>query len=214
MEHSYETLMWDEMGDLGKYLRSLDAPQWDQPSLCEGWAVRDVIGHMCVGHTTPLPKIVGSMVRYGFNVPKGSFEMSKRFAAERSPDELLAVWDDIVANHIRKGISTKIPIHEGFVDHLIHHQDIRRPLGAPREIPAERLVGALDALGRIGGFMKSKQRLAGLRLVASDLDWSRGDGPEVRGPAEALILTASGRPVALDELSGDGVATLRQRVAA
>lgn len=202
------------MSDLGKYLRSLAPADWDRDSLCEGWKVRDVIGHMCVGHTTPMPKMIGLIAKYKGNVPKGSFEMSKRFAAERSPDELLAVWDDVVANRTRKGIAKVIPTHEAFVDHLIHQQDIRRPLGQPRDIPTERLDAALSALARIGGFVKSKQRMAGLHFVATDTGWTSGTGPEVRGPAEALILAASGRPAGLGELEGEGVATMRSRLAA
>lgn len=73
-------------------------------------------------------------------------------------------------------------------------------------------MAVLDALPRIGGFMQSKQRVRGLRLVATDVDHTVGDGPEVRGPTEAIILAASGRPVALDELSGQGVELLTNRL--
>jgi hypothetical protein len=59
----------------------------------------------------------------------------------------------------------------------------------------------------IGG----KNRVAGLTLRATDTDWSRGSGPVVAGPARALMLATAGRKVALDELSGPGVETLRAR---
>ena len=106
-----------------------------------------------------------------------------------------------------------IPAKEFFADKLIHNQDIRRPLDLPRSIPTDHLVAALDALPSIGGFLKSKGNAAGLRLVATDVDHTVGNGPEVRGPAEAIILAVSGRPVALPELTGDGVDTLRSRIA-
>ena len=51
----------------------------------------------------------------------------------------------------------------------------------------------------------------GLRLRATDLDWSAGDGPEVAGPGEALALAMTGRGVALADLSGEGVAVLEAR---
>ena len=57
----------------------------------------------------------------------------------------------------------------------------------------------------------AKKRIAGLRLEASDADWSTGDGPVVRGPALSLLLAMTGRRVALDDLSGDGLAALRDR---
>jgi len=49
-------------------------------------------------------------------------------------------------------------------------------------------------------------------MVAEDVDWSTGSGPEVRGPGEAILLAIAGRNAAVDELSGPGVATLRPRL--
>ena len=56
--------------------------------------------------------------------------------------------------------------------------------------------------------MVKPERIDGLRLVATDLDWSWGSGPEVSGTAEAVLLAIFGRPT-YDELTGDGVARLR-----
>jgi hypothetical protein len=60
----------------------------------------------------------------------------------------------------------------------------------------------------IGG----KKRVAGLTLRATDTDWSAGEGPEVRGPAIAILLAISGRAAGLDDLAGEGVETLRPRM--
>ena len=49
--------------------------------------------------------------------------------------------------------------------------------------------------------------------AATDIDWSFGQGQEVTGPGEALLMTIAGRPDPLHELSGPGLTTLRQRVA-
>jgi hypothetical protein len=64
------------------------------------------------------------------------------------------------------------------------------------------------------GFVKAKQRTAGLRLVADDLGWSHSDGPEVMGAGEAILLVCTGRREVLDEHKGEGVETLRRRMAA
>ncbi len=64
---------------------------------------------------------------------------------------------------------------------------------------------------RTGSVLGNKDRIAGLRLVATDTDWSHGEGPEVRGPAEALLMATCGRRVALDDLQGPGLDTLRSR---
>ncbi len=213
MKTDHAGLMWAEVDDIGDLLHELEVSDWDQESLCAGWRVRDVIGHMAFGHTTPMLPIVANIARYKGNMTKGSFELSTRFGSEHTPTELLAIWDrDLVAGHMRKGISRTIKYHEGYLDHFIHNQDIRRPLDRPRAIPEERLVAALDLLGQIKTpLFATKPKVAGLRLEATDVEWSAGDGPNVRGPAEALVLAVAGRAIALDELDGDGVAVLADR---
>ena len=53
--------------------------------------------------------------------------------------------------------------------------------------------------------------IADLRFEATDIDWSGGDGAVVTGPAEALLMAISGRPAALEDLSGDGLEELTSR---
>jgi uncharacterized protein (TIGR03083 family) len=210
----YDQLRWDELAAISECLHELNDEQWDAASLCEGWRVRDVISHMCVGYTTPMTTMLRKVASRRFNVPKASYEESIAFGSSHTPAEILAVFDAIHTQHIRKGIAHVIKPTEGLVDHLTHHQDIRRPLGMPRPMPEDRLVAALDVVPGLGGFVASKKRTAGLRMVATDVGWTHGDGPEVKGTGEAILLTATGRPVALDELEGDGVGILRERLAA
>ena len=210
----YDALRLQELAAISELLHELRPEEWDVPSLCAGWRVRDVIGHMSLGYTTPMGTMLAKVGRYGFNVPKASREESIAYASAHSPDELLSVFDSIHRDNIRRGISKVIKPAEGLVDHTIHHQDIRRPLNRPRTVPPDRLLAALDVVPGLGGFVGAKKRVAGLRLVATDVDWSSGAGPEVRGTGEAILLAASGRPVTLPELDGDGVGTLRSRIAA
>ena len=94
---------------------------------------------------------------------------------------------------------------------MIHQQDIRRPLRLPRRIPAERLCAALDFV-RYAPTIRGALRARGVRLVATDVDWSHGKGPEVRGTGEALLMVMAGRPDALADLDGAGVVRLAARV--
>ena len=213
MTHDYESLLWAESSDVGSLMDELDDAEFDCPTLCDGWRTRDVVSHMIVGHTRPLPSMMLLLAKHGFNVPEASRSVSVRYGAAHSPAEIRATWHQVVDGRVMKGLGKVVSTKEAFVDHLIHHQDIRRPLGRPRSIPTDRLVAALDAMPTIGGFVKSKQRMARLRWRATDVDWSFGDGPGVAGPAEALILLSSGRRAPLDEVSGDGVATLDGRLA-
>jgi uncharacterized protein (TIGR03083 family) len=213
-EHDYDALLWEESADLGSLLDDLDDASFDCASLCDGWRVRDVVAHMVLGHTTPMPTMVALIARSGFNVPRASRLGSARHGSAHSVPELRDQWHEVVDGRVRRGISRRISTKEMFVDHLIHHQDIRRPLKLTRPIPAERLTAALDAMPTIGGFVKSKQRMRGLTWTADDVAWRFGSGPDVSGPAEALILLASGRRAPIDEIVGGGVSTLDHRVAA
>jgi uncharacterized protein (TIGR03083 family) len=97
---------------------------------------------------------------------------------------------------------------------VIHHQDMRRPLQLARAIPPERLLAVLDAIVTRKGSISigSRERAAGVHLHAVDQDWSHGTGPEVRGPAEAIIMALAGRGAALSELEGEGSAILAARM--
>ncbi len=66
--------------------------------------------------------------------------------------------------------------------------------------------------GPVGGVV-SEGTLAGLRFEANDTDWAHGSGPTVSGNAEALLLAITGRTTALGHLGGDGVSTVRGRMA-
>jgi uncharacterized protein (TIGR03083 family) len=213
--HDYAQLMWDETADLAEFVSGLPDAQWDHQSLCDGWRVRDVIGHMCVGHTESLGKILLEVARHKGDIDAGSAVASVEFASAHTPSELAEIFTGIARDHTRRGISRVIPAKAGFTDHLVHHQDIRRPLGQLREIPEHRLVAALDSLfTNLGGSMPSKKRLKGLKVTATDVGWTRGDGPEVRGPAEAIVLASLGRDVVLSDLEGDGAQRLRDTLAA
>jgi hypothetical protein len=55
------------------------------------------------------------------------------------------------------------------------------------------------------------RRVEGLRLVATDIDWHYGTGPEITGPAVALMLAGCGRRVLDDQLAGPGLVELQSR---
>ena len=95
---------------------------------------------------------------------------------------------------------------------MIHQQDARRPLGLSRMIDPERLRSVLDHLvTRVGSAnvaTGARGRAHGLRLVTTDLAWTHGTGPEVRGPGEAILMAINGRTHAFAELDGPGLPAL------
>jgi hypothetical protein len=96
-------------------------------------------------------------------------------------------------------------------DGMIHQQDIRRSLGIPRAIDPQRLRTALD-FARFAPTIRGAWHARGVRLVATDMDWSHGKGPEVRGSGEALLMAMAGRRAALDDVDGPGKAELAQHI--
>jgi uncharacterized protein (TIGR03083 family) len=170
---------------------------------------------MLLGHTSPLLPLLREIARRRVDVAKASLEGSADLVRDLTPDEIRDRWSHLVADRTRKGISRLIPSREGFVDHTVHHQDIRRALDRPRTIPEDRLIAALDGVASISSpVFAPKKTVKGLRLEATDVPWIHGDGPVVRGPGEAVLMAAAGRTDALDDLEGDGVAALRERLAA
>ena len=194
----------NERRDVLALLQELSAAEWDAASLCAGWRVRDVVGHLTMATDTPLSTAVVGLVRAGFDVDR----FLRRSAVRRGSvplTTLLAGWHRAVDSRRTPPGGTA---GQMLVEVVSHHQDIRRPLDRPRATRPDRLRCALETAVRLGGPFGSRQRAAGLRLVATDLDWAHGAAgdPEVRGPGDALLLGLLGRGSALPDLSGRGSA--------
>lgn len=201
----------EEDAELSAYLHSLDEADWERPSLCEGWRVRDVVGHILYGNEQNLLTLPFRLAKHGFSSDRSGKAYSIARAEGRSPAELLAAFD---ARDPWAGTCKVFPPKLVLLDRLVHHQDIRRALGHHRAIPAERVVAVLDATPTLGSVFGAKGRTKGLRFEATDVDWSWGDGPVVTGPGEALFMTMLGRSQPLSELRGAGAAELGSRVTA
>jgi hypothetical protein len=80
-----------------------------------------------------------------------------------------------------------------------------------RDERAEHVTAVCDFYRGSNLLIGARNRIAGVRLTATDADWRYGDGPEATGPIVAILLAMTGRKVALDDLTGDGVAVLRAR---
>jgi uncharacterized protein (TIGR03083 family) len=205
-----QAVITDERGRLAGVIDSLSPDQWDQPSLCTGWTVKILVAHIALtSRLTPLQAMRG-MVAAGFDINKMIDRSARAHAARHSPAELAAQYRETVASE-RRPLGTKP--RDPLVDVLVHGQDLTRPLGIAHPMPAEHVVPALDfALG--ASFYGAPKRVAGLRLVATDAEWSTGDGDrELRGPSGDLLLVATGRPTGLGSLEGPGVDELASRLA-
>lgn len=195
-----------ERAALADDLAGISDEQWDTASLCPEWTVRDTLAHMISAAKLTPPKFFGGMIASGFR-----FEslQAKGIAANRgaNPAECLASFKGVIP-------STKHPPGPGDTwlgEVLVHSQDIRRPLGIAHDYPLDSMVQVAEFYKGSNLLIGSKKRIAGLRLQASDADWSTGDGPDVSGPVGSLVLAMTGRSAAIADLTGEGVATLIAR---
>ncbi len=191
-----------ERRELAAFLRGLTPSQWEIPSLCEGWRVRDVVAHLLYDGLSAQALLVEA-AKAGFSPTRANERLVGRWGDEPASG-LLAAFQLMDGGPLARWFP-KLTL----TDVVIHHQDVRRPLGAHRVIPHDRL---LHVLTHPDPLTRPHRRTRGLRFEATDISWSRGTGPLVRGPGEAIVLTIAGRRAALDDLDGDGVPLLRDRM--
>jgi uncharacterized protein (TIGR03083 family) len=191
-----------ERAELVNLLRSLTPEQWATPSLCAGWTVRDIAGHLSID-AVPMHRYLLAGLRHP------SVDRLNRHYVEAARNVPVDRLVDGLATSVSGSWFLRWFPQLALADHFVHQQDIRRPLGLPRVVDAERLRMVLD---HPDPFARPSRYIRGLRLVATDMVWERGDGPVVRGPGEALALAMVGRGVVLDELGGAGVDELRSRM--
>ena len=204
---TYLELARAEREGFADYLAGLLPEQWSSPSLCDGWSVRDVAAH-CVSFEGVPPRGLVSRFLKGRLQTDRINALAVADLADRSTDDIVALLRDNAEPHgLGAGFGGRIAL----TDNMIHQQDIRRPLGTPRTIPHQRLGVALNFV-RYAPTIRGAWQARGLRLIATDLDWSYGKGPEVRGPGEALLMIMAGRAAALRDLDGPGVPELARRL--
>ena len=198
----------EQRGALADDLAALDESQWDVQSLCTKWKVRDVVGHLIFGADMKMGPVLVEMLKSGMNFNRCIARIGLQLGAA-PPDELLARFRNTVG--LRRTLNGA-PSEILLVDLVCHSQDIRRPTALTRSVPETTLVTVADTMRGIGFPIQTKKRIAGLRMSATDADWSIGEGPGVEGPLASLVLVMAGRAAALDDLSGDGTPTLQARV--
>jgi uncharacterized protein (TIGR03083 family) len=194
-----------EREEFAALLEGLTPQQWECPTLCEGWRVRDVVAHVIGFDPLSRIQLVRRMAK-GLVTRGGANAVGVAEYGAKSTEELTALMRRYaLPQGVTAGFGGRIALTDG----MIHQQDIRRPLGTPRTIPAESVRTALE-FTKYAPRLLGAMRARGVRLVATDLDWSHGNGPEVRGSGEALLMAMAGRAAALDDVDGPGKAKLAQ----
>jgi uncharacterized protein (TIGR03083 family) len=194
-----------ERAALVDYLPTLSEADWSRPSPCAGWSVRDQLAHVVAGaKTTPLT-FGPSLIRSGF-----SFDKLGARGIEQQRD---ASAKDLTES-LRSRIHAKtVPGSAYLGEIVVHGEDIRHGVGAPPgDHPAAHLVAVADYYKKSGAPVRGKQRVVGLKLTATDVAWTTGEGPEVKGPLVLLIMAMCGREFAVEGLTGPGLEQLAARM--
>ena len=177
----------NERAWLADLLESLPADAWEQPSLCDGWTVRDVGAHLTFSHAR-VRDLLWPAVRAGFR-----YDTLARDTALRSPltnEEIVARLRSFVGSRRRVAFITDL---DPLIDILVHNQDICRPLGIDHQMPPDAAAAAANRVLSTPRPIRRWKRPQGLRRVATDTDWAYGSGEELRAPMQSHLLALTGR---------------------
>lgn len=174
---------------LADFLHTLTAKDWDRASLCVGWRIRDVAGHLSLVSTITTGEMVAAAPRAAFNPNRINTLLARRYGS---------LEPAVIIARIREGAPDRrtarvLDIRNSLFDLIVHSQDIALPLDRQFEVPVEYCRIGLERVWQMGWPFRARTRLGHLRLTATDTAWAAGTGPQVNGTALALLLLLTGR---------------------
>lgn len=195
---------------LADLLESLTPQQWDSPSLCARWRVRDVAAHVAMSPVPEpsMPTLIAALARARGHLWDAAAAIAIDYA-RRPTDEITATLRRVAGSRAMPRITNP---DNFLLDILVHGQDIAVPLGIERPMPTEAAVAGFERVWAMGWPFHARRRMHGLRLIATDAPVDVGDpsSPPVQGRLADLLLLVTGRTdAALGRLTGAGADTLR-----
>jgi uncharacterized protein (TIGR03083 family) len=178
---------------LADLLESLPERHWAHPSLCQEWSVRDVGAHLTFAQAR-VRDVLWPALRTGMR-----YNAMINYAARHSPlshQEIVTTLRSFIGSRRRAPLVTDL---EPLLDILVHAQDICVPLGIEHTMPTDAAVAAADRVLSLKGPMRLWKQPSDIQLIATDTDWTFGDGTAVRAPIQAHLLYLTGRPRAASE---------------
>ena len=189
--------------ELAAVLDALPASGWDEPTLCAGWRVREVVAHVTMPFRYSGRRFVLELARSRGKFNEMADRVALRDAARMSPAELAEAVRSNIGHPWR-------PPGGGFSGALahdvIHGLDITVPLGLALAVPEERLRRVLPASTNDKTVMFFGTELAGIEFRARDMNWTLGTGTPLTGAAADLLLAMCGRKLPAGRLSGEAAA--------
>ena len=207
---------WQAIDDqrlaLTDVLARLSDDEWQLPSLCDGWTVRDVTAHLTMQQVGPgaLLMQIPAMIKARGNLDRLIHDAARRRAALPTTQLIAEIRGMVGSRRHNVGVTYR----ETLTDILVHSQDITAPLGRRLAMPVDAAALAASRIWSMDRMFHAAKRLTGYRLTATDTNWTVGEGAEVNGPVGSILLLLTGRPIDLPLLSGPGVGSLSARLAA
>ncbi|MDT4964261.1 MAG: hypothetical protein QOF87_3908 [Pseudonocardiales bacterium] len=198
-------LIHAERSALAHDLARLRPWQWEAQSMCIRWTVREVAAHLTAMEKMTPGRFIGHA---GAGMRLNAMNANDVLEVNRGTTA------DLLSEYRARLMSTTGPPWPTVLilgEIILHGQDIRRPLKMQHSYPQSAVLRVANYYKRTNLLVGARHRIAGLRLRATDADWSHGRGPEVTGPLLSLTLAMTGRTPAMDDLSGYGLDTLRSR---
>jgi uncharacterized protein (TIGR03083 family) len=188
-----------EFTSLADLLAGASPAQWDTPSLCAGWRVREVVAHLTMAARYSEAEFMAELRRCDFDFTRLSNEVAGRDASLPADELVASLRSEVMRRWTPPGGG-----YHGALNHVvIHGLDVTVPLGVPRRSPDKTIRVVLDDLADGDGHAHFGTVIDGRRLEASDLEWSHGSGPVLRGAAGDLALAMCGRAVPAGRLRGE-----------
>lgn len=192
-----QALVGPQLSALAEMLAGQPVGVADFPSLCEGWAVRNVLAHMTMAARYDTEAFQTELAEAAYD-----FQILSETVARR--DGKLPL-DDLLADLRGATMAAWAPPGgdaTGALSHaVIHSLDITSAVGLPRTVSDQAAREVLATLTDGGGHQHFGTQVEGLALSASDLDWSYGTGRPVVAETADLILALAGRPRSTVDLS-------------
>ncbi|MBC2934641.1 maleylpyruvate isomerase family mycothiol-dependent enzyme [Nocardioides sp. zg-1228] len=197
---------------LADLLDALPRSRWSADTLCDGWSVHVVGAHLLQHAYVTFPRFVLAALRRRGDTDATVDHFARQLGRRLGPSEIVGLLRQHASDRVAP---PRVGPWGQLAETCVHLRDIARPLGLDADVPGDHWAALLDyyTSPAVAPALVPPGLLDGLSLVPTDLGGSFGDGLPVHGRAEALTMAASGRAVALDDLSGDGLEVLRRRLA-
>ena len=200
--------IWEEVRrlrlEIGKEIAGLSPDQWDMPSWCTGWRIRDVLGHVVQNVEAIQLSMFWQMIRNPVRPDRVIDRLARKLGGQPIPE----LVERLCRAADRRFHLVGLPPAMAIGDLLVHEVDALRPAGIVLDPPIADVLMVLDIYKKWGRRVFHAVPHRDVSLVATDASWRSGSGPEVRGKAIDLLMVVANRRQVVDRLEGPGLAQL------